>query len=106
MSEWITDRLPTNKEAMNSLVYVWDENHVPPIVIYQYDIIELGTPWMPIPKPDMYVKPKRWAAKWDETNGKWNIANKDGLIVAILRLDVDARTTAQRIADIYNEVMA
>jgi NDP-sugar pyrophosphorylase family protein len=103
MSEWITDRLPMVEDALHYCVLLWDEDDG--VLVWSYDAVNEGQPWMPIPKPDMYVKPKRWAAKWDETNGKWNIANKDGLIVAILRLDVDARTTAQRIADIYNEVM-
>jgi hypothetical protein len=63
-------------------------------------------PWRPTNKPAPYVKPKRWEVRWNAHAYQWNIVNNyDGLFVATLQLDADALATAQRICDIFNEVM-
>ena len=100
-TEWITDRLPKAEDAFTGLVicmYFAD-----PI---DYKQVELGEPWMSIHKLIApYVKPKTFSAVWNDTLCKWNIVHRDGLIVATLRIDVEGVSTAQRICDIYNEVM-
>jgi hypothetical protein len=60
-------------------------------------------PWLPIVPPDPYVKPKRWAVKWYEEYAIWCLLDED---VVVLVLDKNLTTeAAQRIADVYNEVM-
>jgi hypothetical protein len=60
-------------------------------------------PWLPIVPPAPYVKPKRWAVKWYEEYAIWCLLDED---VVVLVLDKNLTTeAAQRIADVYNEVM-
>ena len=103
MSEWITDRLPTKQEAVSGNVICCRWGH---INLLQWYKIEAGEPWMPIPKPDMYVKPKRWTVKWNPIMLCWFLG-EDGIAHAPLpALKAEYfHETAQRIADIYNEVM-
>jgi hypothetical protein len=80
MSEWITDRLPTAADADEyRLVYYTNEDNGTVTKVRLSDI-ELGCPWMPIPKsiyPKPYVKPEpqRWKP---ETNQWYYYATKDG----------------------------
>lgn len=101
-TEWITDRLPTREDAHAARDRVWVciEGGV---LLWSYDGFSLGTPWQPISKPAPYVKPNRWTVKRNDHHGEWYLYDGekewdrlDG------RLTQDA---AQRIADIYNEVM-
>jgi hypothetical protein len=68
MSEWITDRLPTEEDADEyRLVYYTNEDNGT-VTKERLSDIELGCPWMPIPKsiyPKPYVKPEpqRWKPK-------------------------------------------
>jgi hypothetical protein len=102
-TQWITDRLPTKQEAISGNVVCCRWGH---INLLQWYKIAPGEPWMPIPKPELYSKPKRWRVRWDANGYRWYIAsNYDGLFVATLLLDADALATAQRICDIFNEVM-
>jgi hypothetical protein len=105
VSEWITDRLPTEEDA-TSYGFVWTT--FDGIVISRDHMrIEIGEPWQPIQVPAPYSEPKRWKLRWNGGACHWNIVNSyDGLIVAAsLQLDYDAVCTAQRICDIYNEAM-
>ena len=99
MSEWITDRLPTEEDALEYTVLLWDGSKA---ILWSYDGVNEGQPWMPIPKPAPYVEPKRWTVKRNNHDDEWYLYDGgkewdrlDG------RLTQDA---AQRIADIYNEV--
>ena len=100
-TEWITDRLPMAEDALtDGSVWTFYDGKV---MIWSYDGVELGTPWQPITKPAPYVKPNRWTVKRNDHHGEWYLYDGekewdrlDG------RLTQDA---AQRIADIYNEVM-
>ena len=101
MNEWITDRLPTNEDAVSTNVLIWlnDKVHT-----WTYYTVAKGTPWQPITKPAPYVKPNRWTVKRNNQHDEWYLYDGekewdrlDG------RLTQDA---AQRIADIYNEVMS
>jgi hypothetical protein len=63
MSEWITDRLPTEADSdMMNKVWVWEDNAV---YWLDYSVVTLGTPWIPNKIPEPYVKPeqKRWMPK-------------------------------------------
>jgi hypothetical protein len=102
MSEWITDRLPTKEDGVSGNVVCCRWGH---INLLQWYKIEAGEPWQLIPRPAPYVKPKRWTAHWNKIMSMWNIVGEDGSVVATLRIDVDGISTAQRICEIYNEVM-
>ena len=102
MSEWITDRLPTAKDADSDGAVLGMRDGV---VIFQLaKYLVLGEPWQPLPAP--YVKPKRWVTRWDVNAHRWFVVDsRDRYIVASLQLDKDHADAAQRIADIYNEVL-
>jgi hypothetical protein len=100
MSEWITDRLPDPDDAFDDWVFVSEHGN---IQMYLAVSVKLGMPWLPIVPPDPYVKPKRWAVKWYEEYAIWCLLDED---VVLLILDKNLTTeAAQRIADVYNEVM-
>jgi hypothetical protein len=103
MSEWITDRLPTFEDTLNFCVLVWDGKG---IVICGREGVKEGQPWMPISKPEPYVKPKRWTVEWYDPNNCWHVIDTtiDG-VMGYLHLELTHADAAQRIADIYNEVM-
>jgi len=53
MSEWITDRLPTEADSdIMGKVWVWEDNAV---YWSDYSVVTPGTPWMPIKEPAPYV---------------------------------------------------
>jgi hypothetical protein len=99
MSNWITDRLPTEPDdAFEDWVFVMNHGNVQ---MYLAVSVTLGMPWQPIVPPDPYVKPKRWAVCKD-SNG-WNLNDGDTTRYFLPTDCSDA--AAQRIADVYNEVM-
>jgi len=103
MSEWITDRLPRKEDGVSGNVICCRWDH---INLLQWYKIEAGEPWQPIPRPEPYIKPKRWTARWDVKAHRWYVVDsRDRYIVASLQLDSSHAAAAQRIADIYNEVM-
>lgn len=58
--EWITDRPPKLKEATNEGdVWVYDVE-ADEYLIRNYEEVNEGQPWMEIPPPPSYVKPKRF----------------------------------------------
>ena len=104
MSEWITDRLPTVEDTLHYIVFVWDE--YAGVLISNYENVDEGQPWMPIPKPAPYAKPKRWTVEWYDPNNCWHVVDTtiDG-VMGYLHLELTHADAAQRIADIYNEVI-
>jgi len=67
MSEWITDRLPTEADGDEDHC-VWWTSIDGEVVLCYYEDIKTGEVWAPKPKPVVpapYVKPepKRWKAK-------------------------------------------
>ncbi len=99
MSDWITDRLPTEADAdCDGAVLGTRDGHV----IFQLArCLVLGEPWMPIPAP--YVKPKRWAVSWSQHGnvGTWTLYSHNQSAHTLCGdLPTDA---AERICDIYNE---
>lgn len=60
MSEWITDRRPTEEDADNE--YVWVTTEHGSVLRQEWDQV-FDRPWMPIARPEPYVKPKRYAIR-------------------------------------------
>ena len=99
MSNWITDRRPTAEEA-HDLGQVW--------VTTEHGIVlrqlwnQIGDrPWMPVARPEPYVKPKRYKV--------YNSITGSSVFDTFARLYVASnivnREAAERIAAIYEEVM-
>ena len=101
MSNWITDRLPTEADA-DDVGCVW---HDCKGKVYRlgYTAVKKGEPWHQIAWPEPYPRPVRWTVKWDDEWEEWYLSDGD---VDVLTLDKGlTHAAAQRIADIYNEVM-
>ncbi len=103
MSEWITDRLPTAEDALadDSVLTMYNDF----VVVWAYNDINLGQPWQPIQKPAPYVNPKTWTLRWNILGDCWVLENKRNDWVVLSYLTQDEAESAQRICDIYNEVM-
>ena len=104
MSEWITGRLPTEQDAFEDWVFAMNRHNE--VELQLQASIELGTPWQPIHAPGPYVKPKRWTVEWYDPNNCWHVIDTtiDG-VMGYLHLELTHADAAQRIADIYTEVM-
>jgi hypothetical protein len=102
MSEWITDRLPTEEDAPAHRVWTMHQGCVE---IWHYKAISSGEPWQPIPRPAPYVKPKRWTVKYDIAVERWKLYCDGDTLWVLPCLSGHGREAAQRIADIYNEEM-
>ncbi len=103
MSEWITDRLPDPDDAFEDWVFVSEHGNVQMFLAVS---VPLGMPWQPIVPPDPYVKPKRWAVKWYVELAEWILLDGSGKFSYYLpMLRRNQAEAAQRIADVYNEVM-
>jgi hypothetical protein len=102
MSEWITDRLPTVEDAVAYCVLVWDDDG---IGIWSCDAVKEGQPWMPIPKPEPYVRPKRWTVQFNHGPERFILLTHGTQPQIIPWLNKDQAEAAQRIEDIYNETM-
>ncbi len=102
MSEWITDRLPTEDDALEYTVLLWDGSKA---ILWSYDGVNEGQPWAPIHKLIApYVKPKRWAVtrnfdEWCLIDGKAPVNTH-----YLPKIGQDLKAV-ERICDIYNEVM-
>ena len=110
MSEWITDRLPTVSDLVGVEREVWyyctDQGFASRC--HWSDIERLGEPWQPITTPAPYVKPKRWTVQWDSKIDAWSVYNSRRGYRFNLLLDglkIDQGEAAQRIEDLFNEVM-
>jgi|LakMenEpi03Aug12_release.lakeMendotaPanAssembly.Ray.scaffolds.fasta_scaffold159112_5 hypothetical protein len=99
---WITDRLPTAEDAVAYCVLVWDDDG---IGIWSCDAVKEGQPWMPIPKPESYVTPKRWTVEWHPRDLGWKLWDWDFPLFILQGLTEDDAEAAQRICDIYNETV-
>jgi hypothetical protein len=112
-TEWITDRLPTEEDALEYTVLLWDGSKA---VLWSYDGVNKGQPWAPIHKLKEqpwapihkiiapYVKPKRWTVEFSEYDNTWIMRDNVEGWVRLLYIDRCHGDAAQRIADIYNEV--
>jgi hypothetical protein len=108
MSEWITDRLPKKADLVGVEREVWhycsDQGYA--FRCHWSDIKKLGEPWQPIQAPAPYVKPKRWKIEF-YTGLRWVLSTnkEDGNFASLPFLQEKDAEVAQRICDIYNEVM-
>jgi hypothetical protein len=104
---WITDRLPTEEDGSkdpNFYGYIWCyfNGKVRSINWRHHDD---GLPWQPLKVPEPYVKSKRWKVGWSQkgTTTSWTLYSYDQSVHTLLGdLSTEA---AERIADIYNEVL-
>jgi len=94
MSEWITDRKPTEKDGpmvYNSQGGVW-----------HYTYIMNGDPWKPIPECEPYVKPKRFEVREAYVGDGFVVIDSAKFSTAI---PVPTREAAERILAIYEETV-
>lgn len=104
MSEWITDRPPTEEDA-DSEKCVWTMC-AGKVVPWGYEGIREGWPWMRTNRPEPYVKPKRWKVAYDKWHKCWTVFDIRHMTPLKLNEDTDAhREAAERIAAVYEEVM-
>jgi hypothetical protein len=105
-TEWITDRLPTEEDALEYTVLLWDGSKA---ILWSYDGVNEGQPWAPIHKLIApYVKPKRWTVKWGGEDGNsdfFTLYDSGEFRYYLPELTSDQSDAAQRICDIYNEVL-
>ena len=100
---WITDRLPTAEDALEDTVLVWNGSEA---ILWTYDGVEKGQPWAPIHKLIApYVNPKRWTVEFSAYDNTWIMRDNVEGWVRLLYIDRCHGDAAQRIADIYNEVL-
>ncbi len=104
MSEWITDRLPTAEDA-DKFGDVWVTVRNGFVCEWNWRSIKPQMPWQPTNKPAPYVKPKRWTVMGDEINDTVALAEFGQWRFELCGLTAQHYAAAQRIADIYNEVM-
>lgn len=106
MSDWITDRRPTAEDA-HDLGYVWVTTEHGNVLRQFWNQIG-DRPWMPIARPEPYVKPKRWTVRFSRSVKNWVVDDRSEIRTILFGLDRDDdqhREAAERIAAIYEEVM-
>lgn len=105
-AQWITDRKPMAKDADYEKM-VWYSDGKVTYRVEWTDIIS-GDAWMPIDVPSVYVKPKRYLAAWDDNEQYWMIRRDGRWFELLMRLNKQSdehRMTAERIAEVYEEMM-
>jgi hypothetical protein len=101
-TEWITDRLPTKQDA-DEFGDVWVTLGNGFVCEWNWRSIKPQMPWRPTNKPAPYVKPKRWAVKWCNKTKLYEIRFNGLYLCDVPELICD--DIAQRIEDLFNEVM-
>lgn len=101
MSQWITDRKPTEGDTAAPHYCVFDERGA---IVY-YTLIKDGEPWKPVQKCEPYVKPKRFAVvATNDSETSFNV--QDRKRISNVSYFIPTREAAERIAAIYNEVLS
>jgi len=105
MNEWITDRRPTAEDAHVSS-YVWVTTEHGDVLRELWNQVG-DRPWMPIARPEPYVKPKRCKLSYDKRVGCYviDVGNVWRVVLYGLQYINSHREAAERIAAIYEEVM-
>ena len=110
-TKWITDRRPTREDG-NYCHKVWVTYRNGEVDQEHWAAVKPPMPWQRIiDKPEPYIKPKRWTVEWDDIMACWKlqsfIANrrKIAALLSCLSARDEHAEAAQRIADIYNEVL-
>jgi hypothetical protein len=73
------------------------------VIMRNYQRVLLGDAWQPIQVPALYVKPKRWTVEWCNNHKHYEIRFKGLYLCIVPELICDE--IAQRIEDLFNEVM-
>ena len=102
-NEWITDRLPTSEDALNTYECVWHTNEDGHVVQRFWGNVQLGQPWMRLQMPKPYVRPKRYVVIEFYDYGTWTVEDTKQLFNICHALP--SREAAERIAAIYEEVV-
>jgi len=92
MDGWITDREPGE-------LYVYNKYGI----VTHFSDIKEGDPWMRIPRIDPYVKPKRWGVVYLHDTNEYCVVECNRK--PYRSYSVPTREAAERIAEIYEEVM-
>ena len=114
MNKWITDRLPTESDADEGW-RIWITTKNGRVSLIPYEWVTTGVPWMAkqkVDRPEPYVEPKRWTVRFNgdscwKWQTLWALYDWDLKCASLPGLSSreDHAEAAQRIADIYNEVM-
>lgn len=103
MNNWITNRMPTADDAPQQLNWLVWVCHKGRSIMWSYDGVKEGQPWMPITPPDPYVKPKRYVAENVGIGRYWRVRDtKNGELCNIAVAD---EATIRKLEDFLNEVM-
>jgi hypothetical protein len=105
MSDWIKDRLPTAEDA-HSDGDVWITTVDGLVIRLHWGYVKEGTAWAHIYKPEPFTG---WTVKWKKSSlgneSYWTLYYNDTYKDTIHCLDYSQGEAAQRIADVYNEVL-
>ena len=107
-NKWITDRLPTAEDALNTYDFVWHTNDNGHVVARFWGNVQLGEPWMRSQTPEPYVKPVRYEVRHMQDVYPGIAVSGYCVIRCFGGVDADkipTREAAERIAAIYEEVM-
>lgn len=103
---WITDRQPTREDGNKLYHKVWVTYRNGEVGQEHWSDVKPPMPWRHIQdKPEPYISPKRWTVDWNTRDLQWKLYDWDLVLLALQGLTEDDADAAQRIADIYNEVM-
>lgn len=106
MSDWITDRPPTEEDAGPAgLVWTTYNGKTSP---WSYDGVVEGTPWMRMIVPEPYVNPKRYVIRCYADFGVLGLAGYWCVYDIVRNVSVSdfmPLEAAERIAATYEEVM-
>ena len=72
-NEWITHRKPKASDAHKGVVWASRNDYTDSV---PWRTVNKGEPWMPIAKPEPYVKPKRFVATEIYKCQRWLILMK------------------------------
>lgn len=114
-NEWITDRLPTLNDTHGTCDCVWVTWSPGDCGQRRWSSVEKDQPWQPLTKPAPYVKSERWrveiatvvdcrdpskpVAKAPDSYAVSDVTYSHWLPIGF------TREAAERICDIYNEVL-
>lgn len=93
---WITDRMPCAMDTDNT-EFVYNQYGA----VTHYTHIKEGEAWMMIPRPEPYVKPKRWRV----TTATGGYLVYDSITSSEVADSIPTCEAAERIAAIYEEVV-
>jgi hypothetical protein len=103
MSEWITDRLPTEEDCPHYGEVWLMLSGCPEVLRGHWSEVKLNNPWQPVQAPAPYVKPMRWTLEYAYNVERWYLYEYGNVVMRLH--GIQNAEAAQRICDIYNEVL-